>query len=120
MTGILAAGMGWPNLDDDEIAQLMVVFLVMIALIGGAGYYIWQQIQGEIWDARARKAERLQVAQEQRAADRARRERVLEMRSEGWPPDIEELPSDQVVEIVRRSVAVHHKMVAALMPNGHR
>lgn len=111
---IVAQGMGWPNLDDNEIVIVMVSVAVMIGLLWGAGYYIWGIIQSDLYIARERRKEKARAAQAERDAIRADREWRQQMRAEGWPPGIESLPTEQIREIVQQATAVHYKVAAAL------
>ncbi|TEA09077.1 hypothetical protein [Mycobacteroides salmoniphilum] len=111
---IVAAGMGWPNLDEDEIVKVMACGVVIIGLLWLAGYIIWDIIQSELYNARAHRKEKAQAEQAEREAIRADREWRQQLRAEGWPPGIEELPAEQIREIVQQATAVHHKVAAAL------
>lgn len=111
---ILAEGMGWPNLDDDEILKVMACGVLIIGLLWFAGYIIWNTIQSELYNAREHRKEQAQAEQAEREARRADREWRQQMRAEGWPPGIENLPDEQIREIVQQATAVHHKVAAAL------
>lgn len=111
---IVAQGMGWPNLDEDEIMIVMGCIVLIIALLWGAGYYIWGVIQSDLYLARARRKKKAQAAQAEREARIADLEWREEMRADGWPPGIETLPTEQIREIVQQATAVHHKVTAAL------
>lgn len=111
---IVAQGMGWPNLDEDEIVIVIVGGAAMIGMIWLAGYMIWNIIQSELYDARESRKEKAQAEKAEREAARAERERQQQMRAEGWPPGIENLPAEQIREIVQRAVAVHHQLAIAL------
>lgn len=55
---IVAQGMGWPYLDDDEIMIVIVSLAVATALLWGICYIVWNQIQSEIRKSRDRRKER--------------------------------------------------------------
>lgn len=111
---IVAQGMGWPNLDEDEIMIVMGCIVLIIALLWGAGYYIWGVIQSDLYLARDRRKKKAQAVQAEREARIADLEWREQMRADGWPPGIENLPAEQIREIVQQATAVHHKVAAAL------
>ncbi|WP_255802056.1 hypothetical protein [Mycobacteroides abscessus] len=111
---IVAKGLGWPYLDADEIVLVMVCAAAIAGLIWGAGYIIWQQVQLELYRSRRRRAKQEQAEKDERDAIRADRERMLQMRAEGWPVDGEDLPVEQIDQIVRQATAVHRKLAAAI------
>lgn len=115
---IVAQGMGWPYLDDDEIMIVMVSLAVAAGLLWGICYIVWNHIQSEIRKSRDRRNKEAQAAQAEREARMADLQWREEMRADGWPPGIENLPTEQIREIVQQATAVHHKVAAALTRSG--
>lgn len=111
---IVAQGMGWPYLDDDEIMIVIVSLAVATALLWGICYIVWNQIQSEIRKSRDRRKKEAQAAQAAREARIADLEWRQQMRADGWPPGIENLPTEQIREIVQQAMAVHYRVAAAL------
>lgn len=106
----VASGEGWPNLDEGEVLVVLGCVVGIIGLLWWCGYKIWQLVEADRY-----RANRIREKQRQAdEAERADRERMLQMRAEGWPEGVESLPVEQIREIVKQSTAVHYKVAAAV------